>query len=226
MTKQKKTKSEATIFTEVVLVLGTLYSIIYTIVNRTFDDFLKYSIYISGFTLIFILVIIVIFSYRSISSNLTKDNIIFTLGIIVATLFTGPLYYSIVVAIKDLYFWTQSSAISREWAIVFVLVTTIIFGFSLFFFRLYARGIYGFTEIIAGLGVAAQKVYTEKSLDLTKSSFYFVILTAAIYLVVRGLDNIHQSLTKDPIDPYARNIYLHLFKGKSSTLDDTAANPR
>jgi len=31
-----------------------------------------------------------------------------------------------------------------------------------------------------------------------------------VYLVVRGFDNIHQGLTKAPIDPYASKLFAFL----------------
>ena len=35
------------------------------------------------------------------------------------------------------------------------------------------------------------------------AGFYLALLTAGVYLVVRGLDNIYLGLTKEPIDPLA-----------------------
>lgn len=38
---------------------------------------------------------------------------------------------------------------------------------------------------------------------LSDPTFYFALLTARVFLVVRGLDNIHQSAFKEPKDPVA-----------------------
>lgn len=199
-------------------------SLTYTTINRTVNDFLKYSLYISGASIALVVVIIAIFYFKSKPLKTTKGDKFFTILLLVVLGLTGPIYYSTTVAFKDLYLWLQSPEISKSWAIVFVLVLTIILGFSLFFFRLYARSIYGVTELLVGLGVAVQKISSQESVEITKSSFYLVILTASVYLFVRGLDNIHQGLTKEPLDPYAKKIYLFLFKGKTSIIDDTAAN--
>ena len=36
------------------------------------------------------------------------------------------------------------------------------------------------------------------------------MLTAGVYLVVRGLDNVHQGLTKDPKDPIGTKLFSYL----------------
>jgi hypothetical protein len=214
---KKNNKREVSIPIQIIIFVICLTSIPYTILNRTFDDFIRYSAYISGASLTLILGIIFFFSLKG--SKQSKFEIFFSIGsVALATLFAGPIYYSIIAAFKDLYLWIQSPSVSREWAIILAVVLTIILGFSLFFFRLKFRSIYGFTEALVGLGVAVQKVSSENSLEITNSSFYLAILTASVYLFVRGLDNIHQGLTKEPFDPYGQKLYAYFNRKKSSRL--------
>jgi hypothetical protein len=81
-------------------------------------------------------------------------------------------------------------------------------GSALFWFRFRFRSTYGLTEAIAGVSIAGYKaaeignslqmlvlIPGRDSLDLV-----MVLLTAGVYLVVRGLDNVYVGLT-DPKRP-------------------------
>ena len=56
---------------------------------------------------------------------------------------------------------------------------------------------YGFTEVLVGATVAGYRVATNQGLN---TELYLVVLTAGIYLVVRGLDNVQQGLKARPDD--------------------------
>ena len=187
---------------------------IYAIFNRTSQDFMKYSFYISGVTAIIFLSIRIFYFFKKGISKPTKGDLFMLISVLIALVLIGPTYYAVGVAIKDLYFWIQSPKITKEWSIPIVLGITVSVGFFLFYFRLRARSIYGLTEAIVGLAIAMQKTSIENSEELTKSSFYLAILTASIYLFVRGLDNIHQGMTKEPYDYYARKIYAKFTSAK------------
>lgn len=74
-------------------------------------------------------------------------------------------------------------------------------GGALFYIRLKFRFCYGATEVLAGVMVAASKVSGEiKSAADVTTGWTFTLFTAGIYLVVRGLDNMHQGLIKEPLD--------------------------
>jgi hypothetical protein len=95
------------------------------------------------------------------------------------------------------YDWATRPDIAPTWRIVAVLVVTLVVSVGLFLFRLKARCVYGCTEALAGL-YAAQSVTTGDKHGLP---FFFALLTAGVYLYVRGLDNMHQGATKPPLDP-------------------------
>lgn len=71
-------------------------------------------------------------------------------------------------------------------------------GFFLFKFREWDRSLYGLTEVFCGMFVPAYKLFSNHSmaievgLETLNFDFYIFALTAGVYLVVRGLDNINQ----------------------------------
>ena len=69
----------------------------------------------------------------------------------------------------------------------------------LFLFRYYCRSIYGLSETLVGLIVAASRVWNN-DIPASDPSLYLAILTAGVYLVVRGLDNIYQGIVSQPRD--------------------------
>jgi hypothetical protein len=82
-------------------------------------------------------------------------------------------------------------------------------GSILFYIRLKFRFVYGASEVIVGLYVAFEKIHGAPLPVLTLENIEpvaLVILTGAIYLVVRGLDNAHQGMTKE-IDPIGRHVF-------------------
>jgi hypothetical protein len=105
---------------------------------------------------------------------------------------------------------TFVAAIQRHATGKFVMVAltagaTILVGAAFFYFRLKQRFVYGATEVAAGIVVAAHRVSLEPEVGVpSDTSFYFAFLTAGVYLVVRGLDNMHQGFKAG--EPVARDL--------------------
>lgn len=77
-------------------------------------------------------------------------------------------------------------------------------GLIFFWFRLRFRFIYGITEALAGTAFAMHRLGREPVIGLPSSDdFYFAMLTAGVYLVVRGFDNMHVGW-KEQKDPLAK----------------------
>lgn len=78
---------------------------------------------------------------------------------------------------------------------------TVALGGLFFGFRLKQRFLYGLIEACAGVAVGMHRVTLEHWPNAPQSpGFYLALLTAGIYLVVRGLDNMHQAVRGgDPI---------------------------
>jgi hypothetical protein len=88
---------------------------------------------------------------------------------------------------------------------------------ALFYFRLKLRSVYGFSEAAVGLVVAGH-LAQDRALTISNTGFYFAVLTAGVYLVVRGLDNVHQGLTIDPIAATVLRFLKRKTRGQSAAV--------
>jgi hypothetical protein len=108
----------------------------------------------------------------------------------------------------EIYLFAFSPGISKISSIVLVGFATLAIGSMFFLIRLKWRFVYGASEACAGVVVASQRFYTEAIVGHLNSMTPIVlaILTAGVYLVVRGADNMHQGLTKEPLDPIGQKL--------------------
>ncbi|MCO8590317.1 hypothetical protein [Burkholderia multivorans] len=106
----------------------------------------------------------------------------------------GFAYYMIGAAIRDLYWYLESPESGRVPAVLATSVCTFSVGCVLFVFRIKKRMMYGVTEILVGLVAASYRVTASGAGAYLHPEFYIVIITAGVYLVVRGMDNIHQAI--------------------------------
>ena len=197
-TRKKKVQQ----FTTIAILILTLSSIIYTLSNRPLTYFLQYSLYVALSATIPALLFIIFFWIKNGTAKpLKKDIKMILLFFLIVIPFIGLSYYSFGVLIKDTYLWIRSPSISKTGAVIVVIVGTLFIALILFYFRLKYRSLYGMSEAFVGLAVACNRVLSEYEQETFSPTFYFAILTAAIYLVVRGFDNIHQGINKEPIDP-------------------------
>jgi hypothetical protein len=104
------------------------------------------------------------------------------------------------------------SPTGRGWMIVAVALLTAIVGGAFFVFRLKQRFVYGATETLAGMVIAGHRVSIEPGAGLpSETGFYLAVLTAGIYLVVRGLDNMHQAAAAgDPFFAWVKTLPARL----------------
>ena len=184
------------------------WAIIHTAQTRSSQDFLRYSLGISVLMLIASIVFVVI-EWRNDEKRNPGGPTEFNLQPFLAVPLAGPMYYSIAASLKDICLWLLSPKLSGTEAVVWAVVFTVVLGAILFTVRLRYRSCYGVVETLTGLVVAAQRVAIATAIPaaattLTRDpAFFLTILTAAVYLVVRGFDNIHQGLTKEPFDRVA-----------------------
>jgi hypothetical protein len=90
-----------------------------------------------------------------------------------------------------------------------MLVVTI--GIVLFLIRLFLRATYGAMETAVGAYVGAHRFTTEFDVSASLESSFEVsvgIITAGVFLVVRGLDNMHQGVSTDPLLQWMVRGYL------------------
>lgn len=200
-----KTK-EISNFKFIIIFILTIITIIHLFIARSLDDILRFSFYIA-------IPMIIIYGIIFINLLLKKELKKISLGLIFFSLpIIGILaisYYALAVTINEVYNWLMSPIFTEKTQISLVLITTLILGIGFFYFRLKFRVFYGIIELTFGLLIALNKV-TQLNIENLDTNLIMTYITASIYLVVRGLDNIHQGVTKEPIDKLAAKIIKYL----------------
>lgn len=110
----------------------------------------------------------------------------------------GVAMYSMAVAAGDGIRWIAFQLVQPGRSPIVLATSAAAAAILLFTFRLRYRCMYGLSEALIGLVVAANQAGAGPGLYLT-------VLTAGVYLVVRGLDNIHQGW-KAKSDPLAEAV--------------------
>jgi hypothetical protein len=183
----------------VAAIVLTPWAYVHAILNRTLDDFIRYSSYIAVPLAVVTVVVLVTLWWRDRFRRLSAEEwsiLPFTLFVV---LLAGVTYYVLAVGLKDAYLWFRAPWESRNLALVVGIVSTALLGGGLFYFRFRVRSLYGVTEALVGLAVAGHRIAADYATALSQSSFYLAVLTAGVYLVVRGLDNVQQGFVqRDP----------------------------
>ena len=103
------------------------------------------------------------------------------------------------------FLWAIDPATGRFPALVLCLPLTFVAGLVLFWIRLRLRSVYGFTEVAVGLVVALWQVVTASpERPLLDFGPMVGFLTAGVYVVVRGMDNMHVGWKAEKPDPLVR----------------------
>lgn len=195
--------SSSAIFFFMILNIAVVY---YTAQNRTCHEFAFYSIFISGI-LVAVCICFIIFLYFKFGNSVKEYKMLIQLLFLLIIL--GPIYYSLFVTLKSLALFLVSSKL-----IILLILLILALGFSFFILRLKLRIIYGFIEIIVGIFIAYDKLSKTNFILSLDSEFLIPLLTASIYLIVRGFDNIHQGINaENPKDPLI-NYFNLLLKEK------------
>ena len=201
----------------VLVFVPTVLGMAYGIASRTPEDFLAYPLVGAGW------LYVGLFAWMLLNLTMKPTtfwgkNIIFhgwfiyfvaapALCAIVAVA-----YYGVGVAIKDLYLWGMRPTNLLHTASFAVGLTALAAGTFLFLVRLRFRFVYGLSEAVMGFVVAVYKFTQDLGANNALSAnTYLVVLTAGIYLMVRGFDNMHIGLTKEPLDPIAAKVTAWLF---------------
>jgi hypothetical protein len=108
----------------------------------------------------------------------------------------GMMYYTIGASILDFYHYLRSPQSGHTPTALVTALITLGAGGLLFYIRSKWRLLYGLTEITVGVIVASYRVIDADAQAYLHTEFYIAILTAGVYLVVRGMDNV-QHATKE-----------------------------
>lgn len=121
------------------------------------------------------------------------------LGVVVLSIIFG-----VILSLKQLWGYASIHIASTYKIPLLVGLLTFIVGAVFFLVRTVWRVTYGLSEVIAGVCIASYRAFgAEDWFSSVNLDLYLVVLTAGVYLVVRGLDNIFQGL-KQSNDPMVR----------------------
>lgn len=187
-----------------VLVAGAA---LYGIFHRTTQDFLEGTFPIAAFLATisygFFVTRWSIFGLPKISVHLFLLPLLY-LPIFIAV--STIAYYGIGVALLDSYVWLQRQSPPRAFFVTLVGFLILIIGYTLFLFRLHVRFFFGLTEALVGVLIALHNVPANPDPALWSSDIFIVMLTAGVFLVVRGLDNMHTGLKSEPGDAFLKGV--------------------
>lgn len=99
---------------------------------------------------------------------------------------------SIYSAAIDCIAWISTPIFSDYHISLITCIAVMFFAYSLFLFRTYKRTLFGLTEIIIGLIISVNHAINISHSTQADMSMVLAILTAGIYLVVRGMDNMYE----------------------------------
>lgn len=185
----------------VTIVGGALifWAIGHAAMTRTWADFVRYPLYVVVPGTAVLYVFLVREWWKSTPRTVSSEHVWMAATLPFAFYVAAALYYAVGASIKDGYLWLQSLDLTRNGKIALAVGITFVAGLALFVFRLKLRSTYGLTEALVGLVVAGSRVSSDIDKLGSDPALYLTVLTAGVYLVVRGLDNVHQGLARDPI---------------------------
>ena len=181
-------------------------AVIHAVKTRTVDDFIRYPLYVAVPIGVVGIAIAVAVWWQAKRPSPTVETWVGLCFAPVILYLVGAMYYAVAATLKDIYLWLQSPSLSRNEAIGVGVALTLVLGAALFYFRLRLRSVYGMTEALVGMAVAGHRVSTEIDRASSDPGFYLAVLTAGVYLVVRGFDNIHQGAKEPASDPVAARV--------------------
>jgi len=127
--------------------------------------------------------------------------------------------YGFFASVTDLFTWVGRAlhSVSRHAVIPASLAAVIVLciGSLLYFVRFRFRACFGITEAAVGLVIGMERLASQPIDKLPPAQdFLLVLLTASVYLIVRGFDNVYQGVHSTPSDPIAQWVLASIKKGK------------
>lgn len=207
----------AQLYFQLFLLLLVPLALAYAIYTRTSEDFITYAgrIAFTQSALIHLWLPSTAFRLaveenRPVYMPPLKHLAIFSFGASALSIPIGVIFYSLGVVLIDA--WTnfrnwEVLITQRPIALAFGTIAVLTAGLFFFWFRQRARFVYGVTETLAGVAFALHRLADESVISIpSNNDFYFAMLTAGVYLIVRGLDNMHIAW-RDQTDPLARILF-------------------
>jgi hypothetical protein len=125
-------------------------------------------------------------------------------------------FFAVEMSLRDFFLWSQNPK-PTSWLGVASSLAILMLGAVLFYFRLHWRSCYGVAEASAGVVLALQKVFSFQDLNAsTDLGFLAWLVTASIFLVVRGFVNVHEGLGPPAKDKVAAAVIAWIRAPKQS----------
>lgn len=177
----------------ILLLTLAMLPITYVLLTKNSDDYISYSLILG---LIFVSLIILAECNQGVKKALEDEwlvNFILFKAIFLIPV-SGFFYYSLLIGLYDLslFFYKHTN---DNLTIVAPAVLALAVGMALYKFRSKQRVLYGISEVLVGIAVTVSRVQTSFSTEHQNNvDLYIAVLTAGVYLIVRGLDNIEVGL--------------------------------
>lgn len=175
-----------------------LSSVAYMASSRTFEEFLSATL---PMVIFLNLSILAFFGMRWGIFGRPKINahiILLPLYTTILSYIQSIIFYSAWIAVCDSYLLIHRLSPPRLLYVVLVGVLILLIGASLFFTRLKARFFFGLGEALLGFLIGISKIPVSADPITWNTDVVFVIMTASIFLIVRGFDNMHAGLSSHP----------------------------
>lgn len=180
--------------------------------QRTLEDIFKYLPWIAFVFLVALSALLLIEPERRPTALTTRLKIWSVLPMIfLVPIFASIIAYSSIVLAFD--FVSAANQAKNANQIAFL---ALIFGFFLWLFRFHCRSTYGLSEALMGGYFAWHTVGA--NIWKSESDMYLAVLTAGVYLIVRGLDNIEQGLEKDKLVTYLKSLKQRTFNKQEDKI--------
>lgn len=128
-------------------------------------------------------------------------------GILITSIIVTGYLLSLLYICTFTFKWLNDPATDKSWASWIVCILVLTAGILLWWFRLTARFWYGLVEVGIGLCVAFFQIRSiSPGVAILDRRVLLALLTAAVYLVVRGIDNMHQGAISEKVDPILKFI--------------------
>jgi len=189
--------------TQELLQIGAyLIAVTYAALNRSVGDWVEYP---SQLAAIFAIAMYTFFFNHWMTNGRPKFGVkiilLFAVYIPLAAILSGILFYALGVTIKDAYLWLEASAPLKVFSPVLIGGVALGIGYLLFVFRARAPFVYGMTEVCIGVVVAILRIPDWSAAPTNWDSEIFIaMLSAGVYLVVRGFDNMNRGLKPESYD--------------------------
>lgn len=191
-----------------IFILMAVCPIVYSATHRSYEELKFYSLLIGGTAYTLIVGFYVVGAGIKHAFDDEEQFLInFTLQAIALIPLGGFFYYSLFLVIHDVSIFLYEVS-NPHLNIILPALITLIFGITLYIVRLKQRLFYGLSEVLVGVVVAVSQA-RNKTMEtgLENPQLYLAILTAGVYLVVRGLDNMNEGIKNKSSSTFLKKLF-------------------